>query len=486
MTRSYTKSILSALIFGAVASTCAASTPLVSARQVFQDPKWGQEFAYSFTPNAELEPKITAIEADFFKQIQPLIQAGDMLQAKNRLETEQVVGNPEANPAMIFTLGNFYWMMSQEAQGVAAKTMEETAIRYYKQAIEKFPNYLRAHKNLGQLYMQQDKTDLALPHLVKALTLGDNEARTYGVIGYIYFTQNKPVSSETALRNALSLDPSNKNFRVLLGQALLEQNRYAEANALFKEILQEDPNNTDIWLAQFNTFMGMDKIDEAAANLEIVRLMGKAKPEQLMLLGNIYINKGMLGLATDTFVSALEISTSDNDKESLISAASTLTSFGAYSDATRLMDAVEKGFEGKLSDRESLNILTLRSRIAIAEGEGARAANILEDILSRDAMNADALLTLGRYYSDMVETEDGELPRDRERAVLYFERAQDHPNEDVRVNSYLQHGQLMVRIKRFADAVDLIEKAQDIKKQDHVETFLAQVRQAARAQMARR
>jgi len=387
---------------------------------------------------------------------------------------------------MIFTLANFYWMLAQEARGATASNYENKAIQYYKQAVDKFPNYLRAHKNLGQLYVQKDETDKALSHLIKSLELGNNEARTYGVIGYIYYNKGRYVSSETAIRNALSLDPDNESYRILLGQTLSEQERYAEAYSLFSEILLDDPNNTDIWLAQFNALMGMDKIDEAATNLEIVRNMGKADPEQLMLLGNIYVNKGMLDMATSTFLDALERSRAAGDKDSLVNAAKTLTSYGSFDNAIRLMDAIDSNFQGRLDEQQEIDLKTMRSRIAIARGEGAKAAQILEDILSQDPLNGDALITLGQYYSEMVATEEGgEAPRNKEQAIFYFERAEEHPEDDIRVSAYLQHGQLMVKLKRFSEAVNLIEKAQAINKQEHVETYLRQVREAAKAQGAR-
>ena len=82
------------------------------------------------------------------------------------------------------------------------------------------------------------------------------------------------VSAEAALRQSLMINPATFEFRQVLAQVLFNQQRFFEAEAMITELLFERPNSAELWNLQSNAFIATDRIEEAARNLEMVRMMG--------------------------------------------------------------------------------------------------------------------------------------------------------------------------------------------------------------------
>ncbi len=460
-------------------------------RETFASEQWAKEFAYSFTPIVELEPKLEALERDLFaKEVQPLLQAENYQGAVTRLRS-YVSGKPEASGALTFTIAALHQQLAYLTQENKAQSDEhmKQAIQFYQQAIKSFPNYLRAHKNLGQLLTQLERFNDALPHLQKAIELGDSSPSTLGLLGYIYSLQERWLPAEGVLRQALVLRPNDVNYRRLLGQALLAQSRWEEARAVFEDLLQENPENSELWEAIANTYLGANDLNNAAINLEALRALGKANTQSLMLLGNIYVNRQLLLLAAETFKQAVgQANTAALSPDSFIQAATTLSSYGIYSEAVEMIRLIEERFGDRLSSRDELQLLTLSSEINIALGKGEEAAQNLEQVLLRDPNNANALNALARYYAESVVGEgEGATagPRNYERAVQLFQRAQDHEDAQARFRAFLGNAQLEVRRSNFKDAVPLLQSALSIRDEPSVREYLDQIQTALRSRTGR-
>lgn len=456
-------------------------------REAIRDPQWGRAFAYSFTPVAEVEPKIGLTEQETFKRLQPMLEAEQFTQARQELE-RSVQGNAQPNPVILFTLGALH----QQAAATTTVSTEATrhtaqAKQYYQSAIQGYRNYLRAYKNLGQINMQEEDYAQAIANLQRTVELGDNTAVSWGLLGYAYFNTQDYFAAETAIRNAVALDPKNKAFRTLLGQIFLQQQRYAEAQTLFNSLITDDPNNVELWSALANTYLGTNDIKTATTNLEVVRLMGGAKRDTLMLLGNIYVSQQMFDLAAQMFVEALK-NDSSKDPQDLVSAANTLASFGAIDNAEILVDAIQQAYGNRLEDRQVMALLTLESEIAIQRGQGEEAAQRLEEILARDPLNANALNALADYYATLVNSaEEGDRqPRDQYRAAQLYERAQELQDETARRRAFIGHAQLEVRLDNLQNAVRLLERAISIRSDENIAQYLTQIRETLRARTARR
>jgi tetratricopeptide (TPR) repeat protein len=105
----------------------------------------------------------------------------------------------------------------------------------------------------------------------------------------------------------------------------------------------------------------------------------------------------------------------------------------------------------------------------MAEGAGsAETVRVLEEIIKLDPLDGEALMLLGQNYAK-------EKP---DQAIFYFERAANI--ESFEVNAKLRHAQVLVQMKRYADALPLLRRVQELKPREDVARYLEQVERAAK------
>ena len=455
---------ISTLILGAtlilVQDLVGTSLALNPLRNFSNDPDWQERLIGSYGFLSGREPRISPEERDLLEELRAYIPNN----IPTAISTVEAVLTPESSAAINFILGNLFFQTEDMTR----------AEQQYRLAIEKFPDFLRVYKNLSIISFRSDRLDLATKYLAKSLELGDVDAKTYGMLGYCHQFAGRLLSAESAFRMAMISEPENEDWKMLLTQTLLGQGRYSEALNMVEEMLLEDPDNMNLWLAQANSYMGVGENIKAATNFEIVRRMGKATPASLILLGNIYINRQLLDLALEAFVSAI-----DRDPKQpinpTIAAAEALANYGAYDEAETLIRKIYQAYNGRISEKREMRLLTTQSQVAIALGKGEEAAEALEKVIERDPLNGRALTTLANYYGTEGQSE---------RAIILFERAEDL-DDGTRLIALRSHGQLMVHLKEWEAAVALLRRAQSEEHSENVEEYLKQVEQVARAKGAR-
>jgi tetratricopeptide (TPR) repeat protein len=480
------------------------TAPMATPADFVKDPAWQEAFMYSFTPLSDVEPAIDATTRDFIANtLQPLVTANNYEGARKVLLGSIAETGVKTTSAILYcTLGAVDQQLAggismtnaSAAEKAQQKMYLDEAIVNYNKAITAFPNYQRVYRNLGNIYMNSDtKGDQtkAIPFLQKAIALGARDSSTYLMLGYCQFTQGNYYSAESAFKMAIMLESTNKDVYQLLAQTMLLQNRYKEARAMFLELLAKDPNNAQWWMALVNTYLAENDLDNCVSSLEVLRHMKKAETQSLFLLGNIYVTHSMYDIATDVYVQAVK-EDKGKDPSNAMDAARSLAAYAAFDQANRVIDIVENKYQGDLTEDQTMDVLTMRSNIQIAQGQGAEAAKTLQKILERQPLNGNALTTLANYYCELVETiQNGESvrkPRDFQRAVMLLNRAEDLNDDQAKLRAYTMHARLLVSRQdtdSLRDAVALLERAQGIQSQESVASYIQSIRQALDSRSAR-
>jgi tetratricopeptide (TPR) repeat protein len=490
--------LTAALGVGSLATAQNTSSPEI--REFLNSPAFIKSIVATYGVNSEITPKpensdITAIQAaeallrsDQMGQLQAGINS--LVQYMN---TTTASGEGKFSALIPQIVGAVNFRLSTMVSGSQQAQFRREAIRYLTEATNMFPGYRDAYKNLARLHFQagdEASLTLAAKNFSKALQLGDKEAATYVLLSKIYFDQGKFSAAETAARQAIMMDPSITESRTLLAYSLFQQERFSEAKAVFEEMLLDDPNDADIWQMISNAYIQGEQIDEAAKRLEIVRFMDKATTDTLLLLGDVYMNKDMVEDAAEAYEEALGLSTKESklrDLKVFLRPVETLNNFQAFELGMDLLGAVEKTYENVLEDSQRNDILALRSEINIALGKGEEAAKNLRDILDIDPMNRRALLSLGQYYTRWKSSNpDEDLAREeRQRAVQnalnFFRRAQELINtgspedEEAARQAFVGEGQLMARERRLQEALEALNAAQSIRKENRIGSYIEMI-----------
>jgi tetratricopeptide (TPR) repeat protein len=417
-----------------------------------------RQFLGSYGMQAEVEPRVTTVEQTELEKIAALMAQ------KGGLEKARAYLSPLVKPANTavfdFTLGSVYFQQEQL----------HAAAQWYAKAVAKFPSFLRAHKNLGVVRVRLGEYGPAVESLTRAIELGAKDGVTFGLLGYAFLMTEQATSAETAYREAILLQPVVPDWKMGLARCLFKLRKYEEAAALCAELIARQPGRAELWLLQANAFLGMKDTLKAAENYEYLDLQGLATPQSLNALGDIYVSEGLIDLASDTYLRAI-----DKDPEvaptRILQKVEVLVSRGAYPAAERLTQRLKVLPGERFSPDERKRQLKLEARIAAARGPAnAEAAQILEAIVQLDPMDGEALILLGQHHAAL-----GNL----EKATFLFERAAGiGPHE---AEASLRHAQCLVRAGKYSQAIPLLKRTQELRPREDVGRYLEQVERVARA-----
>jgi tetratricopeptide (TPR) repeat protein len=453
MKRCFALTILSLAI--GIAALASAQSPPWSGASVLDDPEWQARFLGSYGFLSGAEPEIREDEVELLREVIELMKA-DPRAAAAMLE-QQI--DPTSSAALEFVLANLEFQNGQQ----------ESAIRYYRSALDKFPDFRRAHKNLGLLLVQKSDFRGALEHLSRAVELGDRDGRNYGLMGHCFTSLENYLAAEEAYRNAVLQQPDAKDWKTGLARSLLGMERYRDAIALFDSLIEATPEDATLWMLQANAYIGVEQPLAAAVNLEAVRMMGKAQSSSLVLLGDIYMNAGMPELAKSAYLEVIESDEGATQFSTAYRAAELLIRTRAFDEGQEILASIDRRYGKELPQDDELKLLTLEAKLARAQGREREAAKILESIVERDGTRGDALLELASYYHGQ---------REHEKALLVLERAEKL--EAFEYQALLSHAQFMVSEREYRKAAELLRRALQVKSEPRVEEFLARVEQAIR------
>lgn len=428
------------------------------ALEIWNDPKFQRQFAYSYLAATDAQPSLTAAERELVLKVGALKQAEKTDEA---LRSLQKANNEAASAVIDFMIGNIHFEREELDQAAAA----------YEVAVVKHETYRAAWRNLGLVRLRQGDFEKALPSLTRMTELGGGDKVTYGLLGYAYSSVEDHLAAESAYRMAILLDPGELNWKMGLARSFFKQERYAEAVALCGRLIADHPERAELWVWQANAYIGLNQPLKAAENFELVDRLGKATFENLNTLGDIYVNQDLHEMAVDCYARAMRAD-QECGPERAVRAARVLQARGAMEEIERLVGHIETLRGDALSDADRKEVLRLRARIAVAKGAGDEEARVLEQIVELDPLDGEALILLGQHSS---------AAGDADRAVFWYERAEALENKDHKADASVRHAQLLVRQGKFAEALPLLRKAQELKPRDNVQQYLNDVERMAKS-----
>lgn len=422
---------------------------------LWKDPKFRQRLVESYVAETDVEPPATAAEREQIQAVLGFMAADNMAEAARVLDLNRT---PASSAQFDFLRAGIHFQQDRFAEAAAA----------YQAAVDKFPKFRRAWRQLGLAHARQGSFDKALPALTRVIELGGADSYSYGLLGYAYTTTGNHLAAESAYRMANLLDPLAMDWKLGLAESFFKQRRYADAAALCGELLAAQPEHTGLWLLQANAYVGMNQPLIASQNLEFVDRLGKSTAESLNLLGDIYTNQEYYDMAANAYLGALD-QQADGNPARAIRAARDLAARGALPAAGLLVARVEEKHAEGLGPDQRKELLRLRARIAVAGGAVGEELKVLEEIVALDPLDGAALILLGQHAG---------RAGDAEKAVFYFERAA--ALEAFEADAKVRHAQLLVGQGKYAEALPLLRRAQQIQPRDKIQEYLEQVERAAK------
>lgn len=428
------------------------------------DPLWKsaafrKSITASYGIDSRVEPQITQDEAFYLDKVATSMAAADRPAAIKALTDSSLL---EDSAIMLFTLASL-----QFEEGNA-----DDAVNLFNSAIEKYPNFRDAHRNLAVTLVRLDQFEKAKSHLVRALELGSQEGLTAGLLGYCHARDENHQAALGAYRLALLTQPGEYQWHIGEAQALQALGHSREAAAIYQSLLADDPTGTDLWLAQADVWIQLDEPLRAVTNLEIVHRNGALDSSATLSLGHLYHQNGLPELAIERYRAAI-LAEEPVRLARAIEALEMLTNASDWGRAKELAELIgsSEAYQGALADAETDKKLTsrlTRSRalIELESGDADAGAKLVEDWLAREPLDGAALLLLARFREGKNRIEE---------AIMLLEQAERLP--DHAAAAHLAHGQLLVSQSRYDDAVVQLEKSHELDPSKSVAEYLAAVRE---------
>jgi len=421
---------------------------------VWNDPDFQRRLIGSYGFASDAEPRMTPEEqAAYRDRIVPLLR-DDPKKAIGSLES---MAKPSASAVFDFTLGNVYFQNDDLTN----------AVKHFEAALAKFPDYRRAQKNLAFALVRDGKYAEAIKPLTRTIALGGADGKVFGLLGFTCMDQGRYVSAEAAYRQALVFEPDNLDFKLGLVKCALSTANYDYALGLLDELIRQYPERESLWSLQANIYVQKEQPAKAAISLEMLRRLGKATAQNLFLLGDLYMAQEARELALGAYIEAVDKDAGQNPAKAL-RPAQILVSRGAWDEAGKLFAKI-RGTRSGLTDADELKLLKLESRVAMSTGEGEKAIATLEQIVRKDPLDGEALLLAGDYYAKTGQKEKAEFRYQSAANISAYQ-----------ADAYVKHAQLLVQSRKYAQAAELLRKAQKLKPRDNVQRYLEKIEQLAR------
>jgi len=434
--------------------TLHAAHPIPVDPSFWQSTQFRRAFVGSYGVDARIEPRLTTDEKAVLDSVAEAMEDGNRKTAISRLNASSLTSG---SAALSFSLGNL-----QFEEGETEKALEA-----FEDAVELYPNFRDAHRNLAVALVQDGKFDEAESHLIRAIELGAQDGLSFGLLGYVHLNHERYQAGLQAYRLAQLTMPKETQWKMGEAQCLLALDSVVESAALYRELLEQRPTDLAVWMNQADAFIQLEEPIKAIANLEMTRRMGQLKPAETLMLGHLYLNEMLTSQALTAYLEAI-------DREEPVEAAKALDALdyvcrlNQWEAAKTLLPVIQSGYELEPESKEELTLQRSQALIEFEVGDAAKGEKLVLDLIDRDPLDGQALLLLARYR---------ESQGNREEAIQLAEHAAK--DKETAFDALLFHGQMLVDRGNFEEAVELLDQAISLQPSGSLEAYVENIRQIA-------
>lgn len=177
---------------------------------------------------------------------------------------------------------------------------------FWSKTIEASPDSSRAHNNLGMIYLQDGKLDLAIHEFQTAIAF-EPDPEYHHNLGMAYQKKGMREEALEEYHRVLAVNPNSALTHNNMGNIFVDKGLLDEGISKFKEAIQLKPNYYD---AHFNLGLAYFKKGLLDASMDEFKLAIHYEPDHAeahSCLGTVYANKGLFDEAITEIEEALRL-----------------------------------------------------------------------------------------------------------------------------------------------------------------------------------
>lgn len=195
----------------------------------------------------------------------------------------------------IYNLGCCY-LNSRPRQYVRAR-------EHFQRVLHVNPSFKEAYYQLGMSYGYQDRYDVALTYMDKAIELSKDYLTARNWRALVLFEMKRFSEAAEAYSGAIMLDPRNDELYVRRAAARIEMKQYESAGNDLNFALELNPKNVEAVMILSNLYLQTNNIDHALAKIDTaLAAAGKDKAmasDLWNLRAKLFVKKGDFATAVD-------------------------------------------------------------------------------------------------------------------------------------------------------------------------------------------
>lgn len=407
-------------------------------------------------PYQEREASIAPDEYERAEYLRELLDAGKRKEVLAELEKFYSI---ELSPAMLMLQAQVYFSLE----------MHEKAEATYLDVLKRMPQLVRAHSDLGQLYLATERPEKAREHFARAVAFGSNDALIHGQLGYLNLTLFGAYSAISSYQQAAALEPDNMQWQQGLLAALTQAQMFEAAQALLKDMISRKPEISTLWLNQAALALNSENYRLALASLEMAQLLGDQDRRNRKTLAQLHLQLG----SYDRAIQLLDEGLKDGDFEiaNITEYFVWLTQKNMWGKAEQMLKVAEASLDRLGREGQSQYHLKV-AQIQTHKGNISQAEAAFTRSLELDPANGDALIARAQFLIQQKKYIEAELLYMRAEAVAKVEKQallgraqlyvhmQDYESALKQLHAVLQKFPDLLYIKDNIDTLENIIKAQ--------------------------
>ena len=433
----------------------AAPMPIDS---LWESSQFRRVFTASYGIDSRIEPRVNIEEKTVLEKVAEKMAGGKRTDA-----VELLKGNPLLNGSaiMLFNLANL--LFEQENR--------EASVLHFRKAIELYPNFRDAHRNLAVALVQGENIREAEPHLRRSLELGAQDGLTLGLLGYCHESAGRPQAALQAYRSATLTMPDEFQWRLGQGRMLIELGELNSAAALLDELLQKSPQQPAIWSHLANVRLQQGKPLLAIADLEVARRLGSLDSGTALSLGHLFLNQSLYQRAMDCYQDALKANPPAPITKA-IDAIDYLLRAQRWHDAGNLAQTLGSvtGYQEQLTGNAKATRRLERAKafIEFHKDNSEENAKQIASIVEKNPLDALALLLLADFHL---------ANKRQEHALMYLEQAA--AVKEYKVEALRKQGDILVQRGDYTKALSLLTEAQQLAPDENLSKYITTLKKLA-------
>lgn len=424
-----------------------AAEPLPLSKDYWKEEAFLKSFNGSYRINARIEPSVSSEERALLVSVQPMMANGKRQEALAQLSASELM---QSSAAIAFNAGNIQFELGEL----------EAAEQSYLRALKLFPSFRRAHRNLGFVHVRQNNWEKALPALEESIRLGDLDAATFGQLAFGRLQAGQYASALPSFQMAQLTQPEAVDWKAGAAQCMHELKRHEEALSLLDEVIKARPAEAAYYILQASVYLSLDRIDDAIANLDLVRRLEKLDASNHLLLANLHLRSGSAHLARPVMMTAMSMEQRASH-EAALNLLEFVVSLRDWSLARDFSTAIEEAYPDARNDRLQQKQEYLLALVDYESGhDPKRAAGVLENIIKKDPLAAEPLILLARHRAAKQRYQE---------AIMLLEQAARVEGHEY--SACLELAKVRVAIKSYTEALADLDKALGIRPSDELRRY---------------